>query len=207
MKLILLLVFSCFLTSLAMAQDFPRSEFFGGYSYLRTDSEDVDLSGLGAPGVLARRDNGNLNGFNVGITGNFNQRIGIVGDVSGHFGKIDTSVTSLGVTTNVRVKTQLYNVLFGPQYYFADGKFKPFARAMVGFAHIDETVVLNGVKSSDDETAFAAGFGGGIDYKFSDKVSARLFQVDFILTRFDGGGVANDTQKALRVSTGFVFRN
>jgi hypothetical protein len=78
---------------------------------------------------------------------------------------------------------------------------------MIGAVKLDQSVTLFGQNSGDDETAFAAGFGGGVDVRLSERISLRAFQADFILTRFDGQNIASDTQKIVRVSTGFVFRN
>src|SRR5262249_9510377 len=48
----------------AMAQDVPKVEVFGGYSWA----------------------GGNFHGWNASVTGNVTRRLGIVGDFSGHYG-------------------------------------------------------------------------------------------------------------------------
>jgi len=47
-----------------MAQDVPKAEVFGGYSW----------------------SGGNFHGWNASLTGNINKRLGIVADFSGHYG-------------------------------------------------------------------------------------------------------------------------
>ena len=204
MKFISTFVFLIIFSVTTFAQDSPKAELFGGYSYLRTDSEDVDLTQFGAPGVVARRGNANLNGWNLAITGNPVSWAGFVADFGGTYGRVNYSATGLGT---VRIGTRYHSFLFGPQFYFRGGKVTGFVRGMIGAVRADYSANLLGQSFDEDETAFAAAFGGGVDVKFAEKVSLRLFQADLILTRFDGAGIANDTQKAVRVSTGFVFRN
>src|SRR5213596_2891209 len=67
-------VFLCLLPLAAMAQDTPKAEVFGGYSYLRVN----ELSGLGI-GL-------NLNGWNGSVTGNVNDWFGVKADFSGQYG-------------------------------------------------------------------------------------------------------------------------
>jgi opacity protein-like surface antigen len=59
-----------FMTVSANAQDAPRVELFGGYSYLRVDAGLFHI---------------NTNGWNASITGNVNNWFGITGDVSAHY--------------------------------------------------------------------------------------------------------------------------
>src|SRR5947209_11735280 len=58
-----------FTTSLAVAQDTPKFEVFGGYSFASA-SRTLTLD----------RSRPNLNGWNASVAGNFNRWIGIVGD-------------------------------------------------------------------------------------------------------------------------------
>ncbi|MEP7341458.1 MAG: hypothetical protein ABI977_27250 [Acidobacteriota bacterium] len=188
----------------AVAQDHPKTELFGGYSFVRTEEESIDLTRLGAPGVTAKQSAGHLNGWNIAVTGNFKSWAGGVADFSGVYGSIDYNLSGLG---SVRAHTNFHTFLFGPQFYFRGNNATVFVRGMIGAVKLDQSVTLYGQKSEADETAFAAGFGGGLDVRLSERISLRAFQADFILTRFDGQRIASDTQKTVRVSTGFVFRN
>ena len=87
-----------------------------------------------------------------------------------------------------------HNFLFGPRVSFSVGKFRPFAEALFGAAHVDAN---NGVGS---DTSFATALGGGLDYKIIRPVAWR-FQGDYVQTRFFGA-----TQNNVRLSTGIVFR-
>jgi opacity protein-like surface antigen len=210
MRPLLIAVYLFALSPLAFAQEFPRSEFYAGYSILRTDSEDVDLMRFGLPGAISRRDNANLNGFSMAATGNFNRWIGIVGEFSGHYGNINERLIGItGPVGTLKVKTGVLSVLAGPQLYFASGRVKPFLRPTIGFARLNRDVDLGvfGGRQKVNDTALAFGIGGGLDVRFAKRVSARLFQIDYVLTRFDTGGLGSNTQKSIKVSTGFVFRN
>ena len=203
MKPILTSLLLALMATAAVAQDYPRSELFGGYSYLRTDSDEVDLAQFGV-NATARRHNANLNGWNLAVTGNPTSWLGIVADFGGVYGRTNYSVTGLGAA---RINSHFHSFLAGPQFYVRGKHATGFIRAMVGVVKENDSATIVGQRFEADETALAAGFGGGVDVRLADRISLRLFQADLILTRFDGQGVANDTQKALRVSTGFVFRN
>ncbi len=193
----LLLLMSC----AALAQDHPKAEFFAGYSYARAFEEDIDLTNFGALGVARRRD-ANLNGFNIAINYNPASWLGIVGDIGGVYGRADYVVATPLAAAQFRAGTKLHTFLFGPQFSARTEKVTIFGRALVGFARLDQSANINGQTFSGDETAFAYGAGGGVDFKASDTVSIRAIQGDVIWTRFGNG-----TQRNLRLSTGVVFRN
>ena len=75
-KILMLCVIGFCLPLIAVAQEYPKAEIFGGYSYLR--GEDL---------------NANFSGFNVSATGNFNNWFGVTGDFSGHY-KYDFKIHS-----------------------------------------------------------------------------------------------------------------
>lgn len=161
----------------AAAQNAPKAEVFGGYSYLRVNP------GGGANGI-------NLNGWNASVAGNLNNWFGIVGDFSGAYG----SPTFAGV----KVKTKAHNFLFGPRLsYRSNERFTPFAHALFGATRLEGSAL--GANVSD--TSFAMALGGGIDAKLNDRVAVRVAQFDYLLTRF-----ASDNQHNLRLSAGIVFR-
>jgi hypothetical protein len=190
----------------AFAQESPKSELFGGYSYIRTDEGDIDLNRLaGVPGTGVR-EGANLHGFNVAATYNLQKSWGFVADFGGSYGTVDYTLTSAGVTTTQPIRTNLYTFLFGPQFYIRKDNYALFARGMLGVARMRQTAFILGQRLTDDEYAFAAGFGGGIDYHLNKKISARLFQADYILTRFEDFQAGDRSQGALRISTGLVFR-
>jgi opacity protein-like surface antigen len=93
-----------------------------------------------------------------------------------------------------------------------EGTFKPFAHALVGVAHARNRVdfsqnVCAAVfpspcpsDFSENETGFAAAFGGGLDIRASDSISIRAIQVDYNPTR-----LFDSTQHNFRIGVGIVF--
>ena len=152
---------------------YSHFEVFGGYSYFRGD-DTVNGSY-------------NLNGWNSTFIQNITQFVGIVADVSGHYGS--PSAPLLDSQRN-------HTFLFGPQFSMrAHPRVIPFAHGLFGFSHVN--VGLAGVFTSDIGLAY--GFGGGVDIKISDRLSVRAGQVDYINIRLSGLGTHN-----LRVGGGIV---
>jgi outer membrane protein with beta-barrel domain len=163
-KIPLVAVILFLLTTVAAAQE-PKGNVFFGYSYQRTD--------------LVSNNGVNLNGWEGSLEGKVLPWVGIVADVSGHYGSdADASV---------------YTFLFGPRVAVSVGKLTPFAHALFGAGHES----LNAVSASD--TSFATALGGGVDYKLIPAVGWR-FQGDFVQTRF-----FSNTQNDFRFSTGIVL--
>jgi hypothetical protein len=187
-KLFFIAALSLVLPIIAQAQDAPRVEVFGGYSYMRLDD---DGSGLD-------RD---LNGFNM--SGNIKvlgKRLGLKADVSGHFGQI----TIAPGVSNIDQRQFLF--LFGPQYSLrTSGKIQPFAHALFGFENLR---LNNDVIGDLTDTGFAFALGGGVDVKaLGSKLMFRMVQADYVLTKFsDSASSGNNTNNNLRISTGLVFR-
>ena len=152
---------------------YSHFEVFGGYSYFRGD-DSVNGSY-------------NLNGWNSAFIQNINQWVGIVADVSGHYGT--PSDPSFDTQRN-------HTFLFGPQFSMrSHSRVIPYAHGLFGFSHVNQGMA--GVFTSDIGLAY--GFGGGVDIKLSDKLSVRGGQVDYINIRSSGVGTHN-----LRISTGIV---
>ena len=160
----------------ASAQIPTKGNVFFGYSYNRAE--------------IVSNDGTNLNGWNASLEGKFLPWIGLVTDISGHYGGRDF-VVPLG--RNPHADLSEYNILFGPRVSAEVGRFRPFAEALVGAGHISRS---NGI--SDSNTSFANAFGGGLDYRVAGPVAVRG-QLDWIHTRFYGNG-----QNDVRLSTGVV---
>jgi hypothetical protein len=188
-KLFFIAALALALPVIAQAQESPRTEIFGGYSYIRLDDNDV---------VGLDRD---LNGFNVSSNFTlFGKSLGLKADVSGHFG--DSLVTFLP-----RTDFRQYLFLFGPQFSLRKSeRFQPFAHVMAGFAYSqtkNDTLLID---LTDTGFAFAA--GGGVDVKtpLGSKLAVRLIQADYVLTRFDDGVGGRISSHNIRASTGIVLR-
>ncbi len=146
------------------AQDTPKVDLFGGYSYLRGGP------GFGLP-------SGNASGWEAALTYNWNNWLSLKADIDGHYCCEQT----------------MHNFLFGPQFTLKRGKLTPFVHGLVGFSY---GTSFGGF--SDTTLAFAG--GGGLDVKVKDKISIRLFQADYVGTRY-----VDATQNHFRLSAGLVF--
>lgn len=132
----------------------------------------------------------NFNGWEGSFTGNLNRHFGLTADFSQGFG------STIGGSDN-----RLF-LLFGPQAAFRSTHTNLFLHALFGAARKDQWL-----------KPFAAAFGGGFDYALSSRVSLRVVQADYLMTRFQeppctgpGCGNPSRTQNNIRVSAGLVFQ-
>lgn len=168
----------------AQAQIPTSGNVFFGYSYLHAS----DLSSNSA----------NFNGWEGSFEGKVFPFVGIVADFSGEYGSQDVSVATatcaIGATCPTgKLNINVHNYLFGPRVSVSVRKFRPFAEALFGGAHLSEA-------GFGSDTSFATAIGGGLDYKIIRPVAWR-FQGDYVQTRFFG-----TTQNNVRISTGIVLR-
>jgi hypothetical protein len=134
------------LTLSAAAQVPTSGNIFFGYSYNRANFGGTSL---------------NFNGWNGSLEGKVLPWVGIVADVSGHYGSGDS----------------VHSVVFGPRISASFGPLRPFAHAMLGVSHF-------GGNATD--TSFADALGGGVDYRLMKVLGWRV-QLDALQTRFFGG--------------------
>ena len=175
---------------LASAQ-IPSGNVFVGFSYERTNS-----SSFGTGLVGSTVTGSNLHGWEASAEGKFLPFVGIVGDVSGHYGSESfVQLTPNGPQTiNVTGHEQEY--LVGPRLSVPVGKFTPFGELMVGGAHIH----TGGTLPTPSNTSFAYAVGGGLDYRLIGPLAARV-EGDYLHT-----GFLNSTQNNFRLALGGVFR-
>jgi hypothetical protein len=154
----------------ALAQQTPQVEVFGGYSNLTSNLNSNSFY---------------LNGFNVSVTENRNSWFGGVFDVSSHFG------------TEAGFKTNMQTFAYGPVFAYRKHP------TIVPFVHVMAGVVRGGseyLNISKPEPVFGLIGGGGLDVKVSPRVSLRLVQADYLMTRF-----SSTRQDNIRLSAGIVF--
>jgi hypothetical protein len=105
-RLSFLAVFLLLLPLSLLAQDAPKAEFFGGYSYFHADG--------GA----------NLNGWNASVAGNVNKWFGVVADFAGHYNDFSQHTymfaPRLTYRENERV-TPFVQALFGDSHVSSGG--------------------------------------------------------------------------------------
>ena len=212
------LVLAVFISGIAVAQDFPRVEIYGGYSAQRlgiTDDElDSITSGMqDAFGDICSGCESSISsnrflkkGFEGAFAVNVNSIFGIVVDVRYGFDDIVTgSVTNNDdIDVNAAIKYTDLSVMGGPRFAFRTRSVTPFVHALFGMDQGKVSYELTGTTTgSDDETDSGIGVavGGGFDVNLGDTVALRLGQVDYYLTRHNEEFLKNVT-----FSGGIVFR-
>jgi opacity protein-like surface antigen len=137
-----------------------------------------------------------MNGFEGALEGKIVPFLGLVVDISGHYG--DRSDFPTSTNTPVPVAGSEYNFLFGPRVSVSVKRFRPYAQALFGASHVSVSG-REGVHYSASDSSFSYALGGGLDYKVWGPVGWR-FQGDFMQTRF-----FSNTQDDGRFSTGIVL--
>jgi opacity protein-like surface antigen len=145
-----------FVSTSVLAQETPRAEVFGGYSWA----------------------GGNFHGWNTSVTGNVNKWFGIVADFSGHYGSEQDGT--------VRINKDAHSFLFGPRFSRRGKRFTPFAYTLFGTTRFHESAVVFGQRLSRSDTGFSSAVGGGLDLKVSDRLTIRTFQLDYFRPNFFG---------------------
>jgi opacity protein-like surface antigen len=197
-KLAILMTFILLPLALVAQVESPKATIFGGYSYLRNNS------------------NG-FNGWDGQGTYNFTRNLGLTADFSGNNRTLSSAtILGFGPSTN----QHLFTYMFGPTATAHFGKSSVFAHALFGQAHssLDAGVsipVIGGISTGlTSATAFAMAFGGGVDIGLSKHFAIRAAQVDYLQTRFNSSDALttglssslNDRQNSFRYQAGIVFR-
>jgi opacity protein-like surface antigen len=212
-KVISVLALLLALPLLAQAQEAPRIEAFGGYSFLRLDR---DITGQQNTATGITNGDRDLNGFATSVNYNFNSWLGATGDLTFNFDNNNNQAAQRN--------TRSYLFLFGPTItYRGNEKVTPFAHALFGFIRqgVNNNVQATVANNNNNQKQFAFGLGGGLDYNITERIALRAVQGDLILTRLNVGGVANAVQSNngqitatttttnqynLRISTGVVVK-
>ena len=122
-------------------------------------------------------------GLGLNLAYNLNDWLGGVGD----FGLCRETGLPSGASAHD------INYLFGPRLtYRTEGKWNPFGQVLLGGKHLGTNV---GTANS-----FAMTLGGGMDYKYNDRFSLRVIQVEYLYTHFGGA-----TQNNARIEAGLVY--
>lgn len=200
----------------AAAQDVPKAEIFGEYSYLRFNPTIPQVRNL------------SLNGGGGGLTFNLNKYFGIKGEFMG-YGSTNYTIPAgtpippafgcTGCVTQVAITTQAnaFTYLFGPQVNFRTSKFKVFGELLFGGANSngygnathtiesDPGCVGCTVNKSTTQHPFTMAFGGGLDFNLSKSISIRPVEIDYVLTRFTNPFTSTNNQNNFRYVAGIVF--
>lgn len=189
---------------LSFAQEFPKAELYGGYSYLRVQT---NINETGYPSHI------NLNGWNSSIVFNINKNFGLMADFGGHYGS-----PVMYEPTGEKADINVHSFLFGPRFTQRAEKMTVFAHALFGGARIKADLsqaVVNGTQlatiepasiiiptgNSVTDTGFSMAFGGGLDINMGKNFALRIVQADYLMTK-----ALDDTQNNFRIGAGIVFR-
>jgi opacity protein-like surface antigen len=214
-----LVVAVIFEPSLASAQDYPKAEIFGGYSYLHVDTHGISSNSLvnecnilaGGACPLTFGVHPGLNGWTASGQYNLSRGFGIEANVSGNYGNIITAKIAIPLPippVNLSTPDQhIYDFLLGPVISHRAHSYTVFAHGLLGAERVGSgnfTVapvpVVDPVPSFS-ETDFAFALGGGLDIKITRHFSVRAGQFDYQFVSSSGNGHQND----FRFSSGIVF--
>ena len=166
---------------------YPAVDLFGGYSYIRFRTD------------AGTEESFNMHGATGALAGNVNRWFSLVGDFG--FYRIKDLPPA--------VSGSAYTYLFGPQFSRRGHRWTPFVHALFGaarLADIQATSIPTGsafFNRSFSQNAFATALGGGLDANINKHVGIRLFQFEYLLTKFTDG--RDNKQNNLRASAGLVL--
>lgn len=196
------------LSTVALAQEFPRAEIGVNYSYLRYAPSANYASGH------------SLNGGGGSVVYNWNEYLGIRADLQGYTSNTTgfhipvTPAFPNGLQGNVQGNAFTY--LFGPQLKVRAHKVQPFGNLLFGGAHTNLygnaftklcQPIVNGCQVSKAPTAeaFAMAFGGGVDIPIGKMISFRPAEISYLLTRFSNPFTKTNNQNNFRYLVGVNF--
>jgi hypothetical protein len=187
-------------------RQFPRVEFFVGYSYAY-----LSLGSQSSTFLPAGRS---YNGGQLGAKFNLRKHIALLFDFSGESG--DSKISDpLGFETHMQLDATQF--LVGPEFTVRTRKFNAFAHTLFGLTRMSLSE-LNGYTYSyggpylaavetpnyvnlAHRTNLALGAGGGIEGNWKKHFAFRLFQADYIPTRLDG-----KWESHFRLGTGMIVK-
>jgi hypothetical protein len=149
----------CFLVLASLsvlAQDAPKVELFGGYTWA----------------------GGNFHGWNASVTGNVTRQFGIMADLSGQYGS--------ELNGPILINQNAHSALIGPRFAFRGKRLTPFVYTLIGATRFQESATISGQRLSHSDTGFSSALGGGLDIKVNDQMAIRAFQIDYFRPNFFG---------------------
>jgi hypothetical protein len=196
--------------SAAFAQDSPKAEIYGDYSYIYATPQNNNYIKSFA-----------LNGGGGGVAYYFTKMIGIEGDFQGYGSYSHTVLVPPpycnGPGCSIVANGNLFTYNVGPIVKYRTKHFEPFAEALFGGAHsnfygtlFQDCTSANGCQTtskSPSNNAFDFIIGGGVDIPLSSKFAIRPGQFDYVLTRFGNDFThGNNNQSNFRFQAGIEFR-
>ena len=167
---------------------YPVVDLFAGYSFVRFSTNTGGI-----------KETFNWHGFTGALAGNVNRWFSLVGD----FGVYRIKDLPRPVSGSA------YTFLFGPQFSRRGEHWTPFVHALFGAARLSDISVSTFPSGSAffnrdfSQNAFATALGGGVDGNFNKHIGVRIFQFEYLLTKFTDGG--DNKQNNFRASAGVVL--
>jgi opacity protein-like surface antigen len=193
----------------AFAQDTPKFEIFGDYSYMQFNPT--------VTGLQSRA----LNGGGGGVQANFGRFLGIKGEFQGYGSTQWTTTVSSPIGTpngiipvgTYKSNANMFTYLFGPTVGVHTKKLNVYGEVLFGgsntngYADLSNAVMVGGpVKAAGTQHPFTMAVGGGVDFNVSRNLAFRLGEFDWILTRYTNPITDTNNQHSFRYLAGVVFK-
>lgn len=188
-------------TGIAVAQDVPAIEVFGGYSILKLGMSNNDIKMIqdampevdggwnvtDSSFVLSRGGNGSV-AFNI------NEHFGIAVDarynqgnwLEGSFGLISPELPVV-VQTPFVIGMKNVSALAGPRFSLRREHTTMFVHALAGLDYWRLTGSFTAVgeknSTSDNHNGFGVAIGGGFDVNVNERIAVRVIQADYYITQ------------------------
>jgi opacity protein-like surface antigen len=156
----------------------PQFEIGASYSGLHVNSANYD-----------RQRNGN--GGSGYVEYNLNKTLGLVADFGGY------------ANTRTGINDTLMTYMFGPRFNWRHAKLNPYAQFLFGGAYVWNSPP--GLPSTS-QNAFATAAGGGLDYNWTNHISIKPIQVEYLMTQINSANGFGSHQNDVRYSAGVVFK-
>jgi opacity protein-like surface antigen len=152
--------------SYGFSQQVPAWEFFGGYSFERSNVREYFK---GTPTIYTTRERWiNLNGAEFAVTENMTPTFGGTFQLTAH--------TASPVVSGTKNVERSWSLLYGPRISHRMSWGTPYGHVLFGAGH-SQVTVSPGPHASDTE--FALAVGAGLDLKLGAKMAVRALQLQY----------------------------
>ena len=118
---------------------------------------------------------------------NLSNMVGLVADFGGY------------ANTRKGIDDKLLTYMFGPRFNWRHKRLTPYVQFLFGGAY-----AWSGPNSAT-QNAFATAAGGGLDYRFSNHITIKPIQVEYVKTQINSANGFGSHQNDVRYSGGAVF--
>lgn len=172
MRKAILLLAVLALAAAAAAQEVPKFQLFGGFSFVRIDAQGQTGSTF-VPGSTLKY---NYPGFVIEPQYNFNKWLGFKADVGYHGG------TPLSLTGDSFSSARMWEYMVGPTIFHQSPHARPYVHGLFGGNHVSSDADAAHAFPGTTSSAFAFDLGGGLDLKITNAIWIRVGQGDWLRT-------------------------